>query len=239
MSFSSELTPKLKEDSATISIDDLDKKLWKAAKIYTNYQYRPEPDVQVLIKRCQKNCVERKELKGTARKLLYQSMGDVLTLTGMAIRFPAVLKQIEEAAKAAGIPQTKGTPTALLVVRLCIGGTDATASQQAQAINGALLKGITGEELPKRLPKQGIAKLAEFYRAEERKDKAANGNVAKASKPKPKPDALPIKIGFTNQALRQLERAERRGIYHLEMSGRRAANGDLEISCVRLLRGRK
>jgi len=228
-----------KKSISAISVDTLGEKLKLAAKIHVEDHVESEVTVEDMIERCRESRIQRVTIRATARKLLYQSLADALTLTGLAMGLPTVRKQIKTAARAAEIPQTKATPIALLVVKLCLGGANATASQRAQAINGALLKKLSGEDLPKRLKTEGIARLAAFYRAAERRANAANCNAANASVPKSDPPIVPVEFGFTDRALKLFEEAVRKDAYDIDLSARRGDNGGWLIERVRVYPNRK
>jgi hypothetical protein len=150
-------------------------------------------------------------------------MGNALELLCLAMTSKAIRAQIRAAAKEADIPETKGTSMALLVAKLCIGADEAAASQQAQALNGALLKKIAPDELPTHLEGEGIAKLAACFRKEQ-------GNVDGVAKSASRV-ATP-KFDFSDRALKKLQKAEDQGALGIEMTASRADEGGWRVERV-------
>lgn len=138
-----------------------------------------------------------------------------MELLCLAMASKEVRAQIREAAKEADIAETKGTPMALLLAKLCIGADEAAASQQAQALNGALLKKIASDELPNHLEGEGIAKLAAYFR-QQQGGGSGNGGAEAASRP-----AMP-KLDFSDRGLRNFLKAEDRGALAITMTASRA-----------------
>jgi hypothetical protein len=143
-------------------------------------------------------------------------MGDAMELLCLAMTTKEVRTQIREAAKEADIAETKGTPMALLVTKLCIGADEAAASQQAQALNGALLKNIAPDELPTHLETEGIAKLAAYFRQEQGGGSGGNGGAQPASR-----SAMP-KFDFSERGLKNFRKAEDQGALEITMTASKA-----------------
>jgi hypothetical protein len=164
------------------------------------------------------------------RKLLYATMGDAMELLGLAMTSKEVRAQIRKAAKEANIAETKGTPMALLVAKLCIGADEATASQQAQALNGALLKNIAPDELPTHLETEGIAKLAAYFRQEQGGGSGGNGNggAQPASR-----RAMP-KFDFSERGLKNFRKAEHQGALEITMTASKADAGGWLVERVKI-----
>src|SRR5271155_3078588 len=122
--------------------DALKVNLTAAALEQSKLQEHKDERAQALIKEAAKTRRRIKAVEQKSRTLLYAGMGNAQELLCLGLASKSIRAQIRAAAKEADIPETKGTPLALLVAKLCIGAEEAAASQQAQALNGALLKKI-------------------------------------------------------------------------------------------------
>jgi hypothetical protein len=163
-----------------------------------------------------------------SRKLLYATMGDAMELLCLAMTTKEVRTQIREAAKEADIAETKGTPMALLVTKLCIGADEAAASQQAQALNGALLKNIAPDELPTHLETEGIAKLAAYFRQEQGGGSGGNGGAQPVSR-----RAMP-KFDFSERGLKNFRKAEDQGALEITMTASKADAGGWLVERIKI-----
>ncbi len=157
-----------------------------------------------------------------SRKLLYATMGDAMELLCLAMPSKQVRAKIREAAKEADIAETKGTPMALLVAKLCIGADEAAASQQAQALNGALLKNIAPDELPTHLETEGIAKLAAYFRQEQGGGSGGNGNGNGNGGAQPASRRAMPKFDFSERGLKNFRKAEDQGALEITMTASKA-----------------
>jgi hypothetical protein len=175
-------------------------------------------------RRCIKAAEEKK------RKALYSAMRDALELLCLAVTRREIRAQVRIAAKEADIPETKGTPMALLVAKLCIGAEEATASQQAQALNGALLKEISPDEFAAHLKGEGIAKLAAYFREQRGggNDRSGGGSSQPAT-----PIAVPM-FDFSDLALRKLRKAEDEGALEITMAASRTDDGGWLVDTVKI-----
>lgn len=106
-----------------------------------------------------------------ARVAKYEHLGAVYKLLCASFANSDLMSGMKRRAEQRGITTAGSTSTALLFIKLLSSKhlEPATASQQAMALRGAALMGIAPNELAVRIPKLGgIAKLAEYFRAQRR-----------------------------------------------------------------------
>jgi hypothetical protein len=196
--------------------DALKVTLKEAALKQSGPQQRRAKRARALIGEASEKRRRIQALREKSRKLLYGAMGDAMELLCLAMTSKEVRAQIREAAKEAEIAETKGTPMALLLAKLCIGADEAAASQQAQALNGALLKQIAPDKLRDHLETEGIAKLAAYFRQEQGGGSGGSGGAEAASRRE-----MP-KLDFSDRGLRNFLKAEDQGALAITMTASRA-----------------
>ena len=206
------------ERSAVELHSSLRLKLTNAAERQSRLNSNKSGSLQDLIKECRAKAQLAGHLDAYSRKLRYDDMGIALQILGRATIAEPVRKEIRAEAKRVGIPKTKATPTALLISKLCMRSNVAAASQQAQALNGALLKNIAPADLPDYLKQEGgITKLAKFFR-ETARGKNANTDEPESAK---RPHRSFRRFKFTDSAATLLTKAELGGSTQITMAAKR------------------
>jgi hypothetical protein len=194
---------------------------------------RPE-SLQDLIKECRTKARLSGHLDVLSQKLRYEDMAIALQILGRAIIEESVRKEIRDEAKRAGIPETTATPIALLISKLCMRSNVAAASQQAQALNGALLKNIAPADFSEYLKHQGgITKLAKFFR----KTAKGNGVNTDDSVSAKRPHHSFRRFKFTHAAATLLTKAELDGLTEIRMLATREGQSWLVETIIRRTSG--
>jgi len=124
-----------------------------------------------LIGACEIARKHRDVARRKAREAKYEHLGAIYKLLCAAFANPEIMDGMRKEAARMNIPTAATTSTALLFVKTLSHKSlePATASQQAMALRGAVLKGIAPEEFALRVPKLGgITKLAEHFKAHHR-----------------------------------------------------------------------
>jgi hypothetical protein len=211
-----------KDQSSAKAKPVLDARIMKAALRQTRLNSNRPGSVQELIKQCRTTARFASQLEAHSRTLLYDELSITLQIFGLATTSTSVKKQVQNEARRVGIPRTNATPLALLLVKLCIGSDEAAASQQAQALNGALLKNIAPADLPDYLKQEGgITELASFFKTEREIHDRDNGKARRSKQSRP---TVP-KLKLTGKVRASLRQAELKGITKVRMWARHTNQG--------------
>jgi hypothetical protein len=218
------------ENDSLATPDVLQAVIKETAREYTRSVTQKHQRAGVLIEAASEHRRNIKAVEKKKRKALYAAMRDGYELLCLALTSNQIRVEIRKAAKEANIPETKGTPMALLIAKLCIGAEEATASQQAQALNGALVKKIDPDEFPAHLESDGIARLATHFR----RQRAGGNGPNRSGGSRPASPSAQREFDFSARALRKLQKAEDEGAPDITMAAYRTDDGVWYVDTVKI-----